>query len=221
MDVNGLYFALESYLQSYEVNFQTMLPTIVKQAEDRISKAVILPMNRKTVTLTYVNGTQTSALPVDFLAPFELRSVVTNEYTPVGYVDVSFMREAYPNPTVTGVPQFYSMFDSSTIIVAPTPNGTVSGYLHYFYKPQSITDSTDGTSWLGTNAENCLLYGCLSESYTYLKGEQDLMQLYETKFQAALNDLRTLGEGLDLGDAYRMGERRVPRRTNAATPTST
>ncbi len=201
--------AMEAYLQTTDATFVANEDVIIKQAEDRISKAVILPRNRKTTTLAFVNGTQTMALPSDFLAPFELRSVVGTTYTPVGYFDVSYMREAYPDPTVTGIPSAYSMYDSSTIILAPTPNGTVSGFLHYFYKPASIVDA--GTSWLGTNAESCLLYACLSEAYTFLKGEVDLMKLYEEKFQSALGDLKTLGEGGDLGDAYRFGERRIAR----------
>lgn len=201
--------ALETYLQTTETNFVAALPTIVQQAEDRISKTVILPANRKTATLTYVNGTQTVALPTDFLAPFELRSVVAGAYTPTDYVDVSYVLEAYPVPTVTGVPKVYSMFDAVTLILGPTPGAATTGLLHYFYKPESIV--TASTSWLGTNAESCLLYACLVEAYTYLKGEADLIKLYDDKYMMALKQLQTLGEGLDLGDAYRMNERRVPR----------
>lgn len=201
--------AMETYLQTTDEVFVDNEDAIIKQAEDRISKAVILPSSRKTATITYVNGTQTAALPNDFLAPFELRSVVAGVYTPVGYYDVSYIREAFPNPTTTGIPSYYSMYDSATIILGPTPNALCQGYMHYFYKPASIVDA--GTSWLGTNAENCLLYACLTEAYTFLKGEMDLMKLYEEKFQAALGDLKTLGEGLDMGDAMRMGERRKAR----------
>lgn len=201
--------ALAAYLQSMEGDFVDYLPTFVTQTEDRISKSIILPANRKTATVTFTNGVQTAALAADFLAPFELRSVVDNSYLPVAYVDVSLIREAFPSPATTGVPRYYSMMDDSTIILGPTPDATVQGYMHYFYKPESIT--TAGTSWLGTNAENCLLYGCLSEAYTFLKGDTDLMKLYEDKYQLALADLRTLGEGMDMGDAYRMGERRVAR----------
>lgn len=201
--------ALETYLQTTETTFVSYLNTIILQAEDRISKAVILPMNRKTSSVTFVSGTQTASLPSDFLAPFELRAKVGNTYTPIAYTDVSFMLSAYPDPTVTGVPTHYSMYDSSTIILAPTPDSTVQGFLHYFYKPTSIT--VDNTTWLGTNAENCLLYACLSEAYLFLKGDPDLMKLYEDRFQMALKDLKTLGEGMDMGDAYRFGERRMPR----------
>ena len=62
--------------------------------------------------------------------------------------------------------------------------------IHYFHKPTSITTSADGTSWLGTNAESALLYGCLVEAYTFLKGDPDLMQVYIGRYEEALRDLQ-------------------------------
>lgn len=202
--------AIESYLQNSETTFTaTYIPISIKQAEDRISKAVILPMNRKNASVTFTNGTPTATLPSDFLAPFELRAISGTTYSPIDYVDVSLIREAYPVVATTGTPRWYSMYSDSTVILGPTPGASLSGWLNYFYKPASIVDTSP--SWLGTNAENCLLYGCLAEAYTYLKGEVELMKLYEEKFQMSLNDLKKLGEGLDLGDSYKMGERRVSR----------
>lgn len=204
--------AIQTYCQSTETSFVAYLDTIILQAEDRISKATIMPMNRKNGSVTFVNGTVTAALPSDFLAPFELRAVVSGTYSSVEYVDVSLIREAYPVPTTTGTPRWYSMYSDSTIIVGPTPGSGITGWLNYFYKPASITvGATSTTTWLSTNAENCLLYACLAEAYTFLKGENDLQKEYEGKFQAALAELKRLGQGMDLGDSYRMGEARVPR----------
>lgn len=201
--------ALQSYTQSTEATFVATIPTIIRQAEDRINKAAILPVNRKNGTVTITASQVTATLPTDFLAPFELRMVASNVYTAVEYVDVSFIREAYPTSTTTGVPKYYSMYNSTTIILGPTPTSGLSGWLNYFFKPASITDGS--ATWIGDNAEDCLLYGCLSEAYTFLKGEQDLQTLYEGRFQEQLANLKTLGEGLDLGDSFRMGERRLPR----------
>jgi len=201
--------AIESYLQNSETHFvDTYIDVAIKQTEDRISKSVILPANRNYQPLILTNGSTTANLPSDFLAPFELRISNSGEFTHVDYSDVSFLRSAYPNPLMVGVPRWYSMFDATTIILAPTPTTGLTGWLNYFYKPESIV--TAGTSWLGSNAENCLLYGCLAEAYTFLKGDSDLMKLYEEKYQVALGDLKKLGESMDMGDAYRMSERRVP-----------
>lgn len=201
--------AIQDYLQNTETSLVSNLDNIIIQAEDRISKAVILPSSRTAADITLTQGSVSAALPSDFLAPFSLLIKSGTDYSAAAYADVSLIRELYPNPLMTGVPRWYSMMTSSTIVLSPTPTSGLSATLNYFYKPASIT--VGGTSWLGTNAENCLLYGCLSEAYTYIKGEADLMKLYEEKFVMAVKDLKTLGEGLDLGDAFRMGERRSPR----------
>lgn len=212
--------AVSDYCQNAESTFVSYIPTFILQTEDRIQKAAILPMNRATVTLTLVNGSNTVALPSNFLAPFELRMVsATNTNTPVEYVDVSYILELYPVPTVVSVPLYYSLYNNQALILGPTPDGNQTGLLHYFYKPASIT--TAGTSWLGTNAENCLLYGALAEAYTFMKGEPDMMKYYEDKFQAALADLKVLGEGMDMGDSRRMQERRTPNRTSRMQPAQT
>lgn len=209
--------ALESYVQSDESNFIDNENNFITQAEDRISKSVILPANRKESPVLLTAGSSTMELPDDFLAPFDMRISNGGTFTPVDYVDVSYIREVFPNPLMIGVPRWYSMFGPYTYILAPSPTQSLTAWLNYFYKPESIT--TAGTSWLGDNAENCLLYACLVEAYTYLKGEPDLLALYEGRFQSALSDLRKLGEGLDMGDSYRAGEIRVSR-GRTGTPVS-
>jgi hypothetical protein len=124
------------------------------------------------------------------------------------------MREAYPNPTSTGTPKYYALFGpavtSSVItnelsfIVGPTPDAAYSAELHYYYYPESITSA--GTTWLGDNFDTVLLYGALVEAYTYMKGEQDMMQLYNQKFMEALALAKRLGDGLERQDAYRSGQ---------------
>jgi len=122
---------------------------------------------------------------------------------------VNFVREAFPDPTATGAPRYYAIFDDGTFLLGPTPDANYTAELHYFYRPESIVDA--GTSWLGTNAEHALLYACLTEAYGYLKGEPDLVQLYESKYQEAIKNLGTLGEGFNTTDSYRAGMVRVPR----------
>ena len=127
------------------------------------------------------------------------------------FKDVNFIREAYPSATTTGVPKYYAIFDDDTFIVGPTPNSGFTVELQYFYKPESITTASSGTSCLGTNAESSLLYGCLLEAYTFLKGDPDLMQLYATRYEDALGKLKALGEGYSTTDSYRSGAVRLPR----------
>ena len=119
------------------------------------------------------------------------------------YKQLTALQDYTPNPTTTGTPIYYADWDNDTFLLAPTPDSNYSVELHYFYRPTSITDSSDGTSWLGTNAELALLYGSLVEAYTFMKGEADMLQLYNARFQESLQWLKNLGEGLQTRDQYR------------------
>jgi len=74
--------------------------------------------------------------------------------------------------------------------------------LHYFYRPASITTVSSGTTWLGDNAELALLYGALVEAYTFMKGEAELLSLYNNRFLEAIQWLKILGEGKQTRDEY-------------------
>jgi len=131
--------------------------------------------------------------------------------------DVNFIREAYPTPTDTGTPAYYALFGPTTasstitnelsLILGPTPDAAYSVELHYYYYPESIV--TASTTWLGDNFDTVLLYGCLVEAYTYMKGEADMLALYDGKYKEALMLAKRLGDGLERRDAYRSGQARV------------
>jgi len=125
--------------------------------------------------------------------------------------DVNFIREVYPNPTSFAEPKYYAIFgpqsgdvNELSFILGPTPNKTYKAELHYYYYPESIVDA--GTSWLGDNFDSVLLYGSLVEAYTFMKGEQDMMQLYDVKYKEALALLKNLGDGKQRGDTYYDGQ---------------
>jgi hypothetical protein len=122
--------------------------------------------------------------------------------------DVNFIREAYPMPADTGEPIYYALFDQNTFILGPTPNIAYNIELHYFYYPQSIV--TAGTSWVGDNFDTVLLYGSLVEAYTFLKGEQEMLQMYKARYEEAMQLLKQLGDGKNRRDAYRSGQVRYP-----------
>ena len=121
----------------------------------------------------------------------------------------------YPNPSFRAAPKHYAIFGPSTsapteltFIVGPTPDATYKAELHYYYYPESIV--TASTSWLGDNFDSVLLYGSLVEAYTYMKGETDMMALYDAKYKEALGLLKNLGDGKQRGDAYQDGQVRLP-----------
>jgi len=80
--------------------------------------------------------------------------------------------------------------------------------LHYYYYPESIV--TAGTTWLGDNFDSVLLYGSLLEAYTFMKGETDVITVYQARYQEAMSLLKQLGDGKDRRDAYRSGQVRYP-----------
>ena len=202
--------AIQDYTQNTESTFVADLGTIIKQAEDRIVKSVELPNFRKNVTGSFTSGNQYLSTPSDYLYPFSLAVLDSDSaYTYLLSTDVSFIREAYPSASSTGVPKHYAQFDDNTFIVGPTPNANLTAELHYYYIPQSITESSDGTSWLGTNAPELLLYGSLLEAYTFMKGEPEIMVNYEKRFQEALQRLTLLSDGYNRKDAYRDGQRKI------------
>tara|TARA_A100000172_G_C3029270_1_gene106029 strand:+ start:122 stop:760 length:639 start_codon:yes stop_codon:yes gene_type:complete len=202
--------AIQDYLETNETTFVTNLPTIITQAEERILKSVQLPNFRKNVTGTTTQSNNYLETPTDFLAPYSL-AVDNSGYEYLMFKDVNFIRQAYPVASTTGIPKHYAIFDDTTFILGPTPNAALTVELHYFYEPQSITVSSDGASWLGSNAENALLYGCLIEAYTFLKGEPDLLQLYQARYDSAMQELIALGEGYSTTDSYRSGAVRTAR----------
>ena len=212
MTYSELKSLIQNYLQNTETTFVNDLPKIIKQAEERILKTVRLPVFRKNVTGQLATGNKYLATPSDFLDNFSLAVINGSNQEFLYYKDVNFIREAYPNASTTGTPKHYGLFDDTSFIVGPTPDSNYSVELHYFYRPASITAGADsGTTWLATNAVNALLYGSLLESYVYMKGEPDVMNMYEKRFLEALGRLKSLAEGENTVDNYTEGAVRINR----------
>jgi hypothetical protein len=191
--------------------------TFIKQAEQRIYNTIQFPSLRKNMTGTITANNKYLSCPEDFLSPFSLSVVdATGAYSFLLNKDVNFIREAYPTPTETAIPKYYALFGPTvsgsvistelSLILGPTPNATYVVELHYYYFPESIT--TANTTWLGDNFDSVLLYGSLVEAYTYMKGEADVLALYDGKYKEALALAKRLGDGLERSDAYRSGQYR-------------
>jgi hypothetical protein len=202
--------AIQDYTDNTETTFVNNLTNIIVQAENRILKSVELPVLRKNVTASVTSGNSYLATPTDYLYPYSIAIIDSDSnYNYLLNKDVNFIREAFPASATTGVPKYYGQFDDDFFILAPTPSANFNVELHYFYMPTSITTSSDGTSWLGTNAPEVLLYGSLVESYTFMKGEPDIMANYENRFKEALGRLTLESDSYNRKDAYRSGQRRI------------
>jgi hypothetical protein len=201
---------IQDYCESTEQSFVANIPTFVQLAEERIYNSVQIPAIRKNVTGTMTNTFPYFQLPSDWLSTFSLAVIdpITGEYEYLLNKDVNYIRAAYPPPNSYGKPKYYAIWDDNTMILGPTPDQAYTAELHYYYYPASIVNV--GNTWLSDNFETVLLYGCIREGYTYLKGDPDLMQYYENKYQESLGLLKRLGDGLDRQDAYRSGQVRIP-----------
>ena len=207
LDYTQLVSAIEDYLQYNDPVFVDNIDVIIQQAEDRIYQSVQAPVERKNSIGALQSGNQYLGAPSDMLSVASMSVVSGGEYTFLLPREVSFMREAYPSPTATGVPKFYALFDQTTFIFGPTPNASYPLELNYHAKPESIV--TAGTSWIGNNFESILLSACILESYIFLKGDADLIQLYDNRYKEALSTFQLLGEGLDERDSFRNGTKRM------------
>jgi hypothetical protein len=190
---------------------------LIQQAEQRIYNSVQFPSLRKNVTGSITANNKYLACPNDFLAPYSIAVIdALGVYEFLLNKDVNFIRQAYPQPTDTGQPKYYALFgpqtndpNELTFILGPTPGLTYGVELHYYYYPESISTASSGTTWLGDNFDSVLLYGSLVEAYTFMKGEADLVTLYNTKYNEALALAKRLGDGMERQDAYRNGQVRI------------
>jgi len=217
MNYTALSNAIQAYTENTEADFVANIPVFVTQAEQRIYNSVQFPSIRKNVTgVTTVNNKYLQC-PLDFLAVYSMAVIdASGNYEYLLNKDVNFIRQAYPQPTDTAIPKYYALFgpavsgvtisDELSFILGPTPDSSYSVELHYYYYPESITVAADGQTWLGDNFDSVLLYGSLVEAYTYMKGEPDMMTLYNQKFMEALALAKRLGDGMERQDAYRSGQ---------------
>lgn len=190
-----------------------------QQAEQKIYNTVQLANLRKNVTGTLTVNNKYVSCPGDFLSTYSLAVIenygtATETYTFLLNKDVNFIREAYPIPADTGLPKYYAIFgpqstavNELSFILGPTPNSAYKLELHYYYYPESIV--TAGTTWLGDNFDSALLNGALIEAIRFMKGEPDLIAVYQGMYAQAMDLLKNLGDGKQRMDAYRDGQVRI------------
>ena len=198
--------AIQDYTDKSETTFVNNLSVFIKTSEERILKNVQLSLFRKNSTGSTSSSNKYLAMPSDFLAPFSLSVLSSSSHEFLEFKDVNFIQTFTPNPATTGTPRYYAIFDVSNFILAPTPDAAYTAELHYYYRPASLTAGSDsGTTWLSENAPNALLYGCLVEAYTFMKGDPDLLNTYNQRFTEAILSLKNFGEAKEVTDDYTTG----------------
>lgn len=191
---------------------EEQLAMFTQQAEQLIFNTVQLPSLRKNVEGVLSASNKYLSAPADFLSVFSLAVIDgTGRYEYLLNKDVNFIRQAYPNPSSVGLPKYYAIFGPNSndntelsLLLGPTPNAAYNVELHYFYYPESIV--TAGQSWLGDNFDSALLNGALIQALRFIKGEGDMIAMYDKLYLQAIMLLKQLGDGKLRQDAYRSGQ---------------
>jgi len=191
--------AIKDYTDNTETVFVSQIDNFIRNAEERLLKMIApLQVFRKNATATATASNKYLPKPSDWLSSYTLSIEVSGEKKFLLNKDVNFIQEYWPDGSVTGEPKYYADFDIDNFIIAPTPASGYTMELHYFYRPDSVV--TTSPSWLSENAGPALLYACLVEAYTFIKGEPDMIQVYEQKFMQSAERLSMFAvqaEGLD------------------------
>ena len=201
--------AIKDYAENDETTFVNNLDNFIRNTEERLLKLVDLNFFRKNVTAATAASNKFLALPSDYLASFSFSVVSGGKNVFLLQKDVNFLQEYTPDPTVTGTPKYYGIFDVNNIILAPTPDQAYTAELHYYYRPESLTTASTGTTWFSENAPDVLLYGCLIDAYMFMKADPQTIQMYEQKFVETATRLKIYAEGVEDTDAYREGLVRI------------
>ena len=183
------------------------LALFTQQAEQKIYTAVQFPALRRNQTASMAIGNKYLTLPTDFLWSYSLAIISSSDYIYLLNKDVNFIRDAYPNPATTGIPKHYAYFTDTSLIIGPSPNAAFDVEFHYGYYPASIV--TASTSWLGDDFDSALLNGALVEAIRFMKGEADMIALYQKMYMDSLTLLGALGDNKLREDAYRSGQYRM------------
>jgi hypothetical protein len=231
--LSSLKTAIQDYTQNSETTFVNSLDTMIIQAEDRINLAIqVGDFNTKTasasditsgdssVTIanTYPAGGSDSAIAPLSPLYFKIRKNSGGTSNPWSFLllkDYNFLQEYAPVDATTGTPKYYSFYfnttttttnNLATFAFAPFADQTYDWEILYLFKPPSLTVTAHNSgTWLSAHGESALLYGCLIEAYTFMKGDPDLMTLYDTRFKEALQSLVTTQGGTFRNSTYRDG----------------
>jgi len=188
----------------------TIVDGIINDAELRIFRDVDSDNNKRYATANLVASQRFIDTPADLLVVRSAQIVDggaggTRNF--LEYRDTSFMSE-YNSTGATGEPKYYGMWDKDTIVLAPTPSSTYQIQLNYILKDPGLS-ATNTTTYISKYFPNGLLYACLVEAFSFLKGPNDLLQLYEGKYKQVVEGFSVEQMGRRRRDEYQSGVPRV------------
>ena len=222
------YSTLTTAIQNYtEVGTGVLSSTITDQfidnSELRIQREIPIDADRKEMLGNLTASKDNVYAPAGTLfvrgiQVYESTSVATGTNSWLEKKDISYLREYDTAETTTGTPKYYAMSggaegtgatSSGRITIVPTPSSAFMYKIHYNARPVGLS-SANTTTYLSLNFGNGLLYACLVEAYGYIKGPQDMLQLYEQKYQTEIQKFGNEQLGRRRRDDSTDGEPRIP-----------
>ena len=222
------YSTLTTAIQNYtEVGTGVLSSTITDQfidnSELRIQRDVPIDADRKEMLGNLTASKDNVYAPAGTLfvrgiQVYTSTTAATGANSWLEKKDISFLREYDAAETTTGTPKYYAMSggaegsgatSSGRITIVPTPSSAFMYKIHYNARPTGLS-SANTTTYLSLNFGNGLLYACLVEAFSYLKGPMDMLQLYEQKYQTEAQKFGGEQLGRRRRDDYTDGEPRIP-----------
>jgi hypothetical protein len=206
------YAELVTKIRDYtEVDSTVLTSTIVdgfiRDAEFRIFREVDADYARVYATSNFTSGNRYILLPTDTHIVRSVQVINGSTRTFLDKRDTSFISE-YNNDGTTGEPKYYANWDDDNIVVAPTPDSNYEIQLNYIPSPPALSASNTQTD-LSKQAPDVLLYACLVEAYGYLKGPADMYNLYQNRYNEAIQSYALEQMGRRRRDEYTDGVPRV------------
>jgi hypothetical protein len=225
LSASGLKTQIRSYTEvDSTVLSDSVLENIILNAQYRIFRDVPIDADRKQQTGNLVVGQETINAPagavfIRALQVYDSTSATTGANVFLQKKDISYLQEYIPSTESAkrGQPKYYAMFGGATgesdttsgrIMFAPVPDATYSFRVHYNAAPALL--ESDGTNYISMNFPNGLLYCCLSETYSFLKGPIDMLTLYENKYKQEVQKFANEQVGRRRRDDYTDGAIRIP-----------
>jgi hypothetical protein len=199
----------------------SILSTIIKNAESRIFKTVDSDDTKFYATSETVSGIRYITVPTGtrIIRYAQITDDTTSDQEFLKQVDSSFLATYSPDPDNSsdyGKPKYYAHWDNDNWVVAPTPDKAYTLTLAYIKQPTTITTSDSTTTEISTKQPDLLLYACLVETFKFLKGPDNMIQLYEASYKEAIQTFAAEQQGRRRRDEYRDGVLRLP--MNSPTP---
>jgi hypothetical protein len=167
------------------------IPRLINLAERRIARELKIQGFIAVVSDTLVVGQSVYAKPDRWrdTVSINIGTGTNNANRTALFTRVyEYLRSYWPNESLTATPLFYSDYDYSHWLIAPTPDQAYPFEVLYYELPPLLDDSIQ-TNWLTEYAPQLLLYGALLEATPFLKNDERIgtWQQYYDRAAAMLN----------------------------------